>query len=102
MNLNEENLFSGPLNVLYSVLNSKVDDVNTQRSSSTNPRAKQWIFPTLPESEDQQFPKLALISGDANPEPYGAGEMIAEEEDRDVLGTIMVLPITVGVFIRRS
>jgi len=110
--LKQNNIFFDPINLLYKVINDNVNDPNKLRADSENYKEKQCIFPTTPESNDENYPRIALISEDVRFETYGGSNYIEDIEngltgsDRRVLrthyGKVAIIPFTIGVFVKKK
>jgi len=108
----QNNVFFDPMQVMYKVLTDTVIDVNKVRSIKETARERQWIFATTPESNDDMYPRLALIPGTVTFETYGAGNNLEQVDNgltgndrralRDHYGKIAIVPMTIGVFVRKK
>lgn len=103
-----ENVFFKPMQFLHDLINSNVADVNFARRTSSNPKDHQWIFPEIPEANDEMYPRIALIPGNLTFEEYGAGRFIETVTDvnndwiGETRGVIAVLPVTIGIFVKKK
>jgi len=103
-----ENVFFKPMQFLYDLIHNNIQDVNFSRRTSTNLKDHQWIFPEIPEANDELYPRIALIPGNITFEEYGAGrfiETVTDENDdwiSETRGVIAVLPITIGIFVKKK
>jgi len=97
-----------PMQQLYNLINEKVIDINADRRNQTDPRKRQWIFPSYPEANDENYPRVALINENIRFEEYGSGRIV--EYEKDILGNtdamlfskVATLPITIGVFVKKK
>jgi len=103
-----DNVFFKPMQFLYDLINTNIQDPNKERRESTNPKDRQWIFPNLPEANDENYPRIALIAGSIRFEEYGAGRFIETVTDSngkwvsETRGMVAVLPFTIGVFVKKK
>ena len=94
-----------PMQVLYNLINTNIQDINADRIATSG----QWIFPTVPESNDENYPRVALINRNIRFEEYGAGRFIEYERNATtgdaehmVFGKVAILPITIAVFVKKK
>lgn len=105
---NRTHLMFKPMQVIYNLITNEITDINSKRSALPTPRERQWVYPTYPEAEDENYPRIALIAGTATPTPYGTGDFIEYERDISgnaehmVFGKVVKLPITIGVFVKKN
>ena len=105
----QENVFFKPMQFLYELLNANVKDVNEARSTAPDPHDRQWIFPDVPEANDENYPRIALVPGTITIEEYGAGRYIETVTDdltgawkSETRGVIASIPMTIGIFVKKK
>jgi hypothetical protein len=101
------NLSFSPMQQLYALINEKVQDINASRRVQTTSRKKQWIYPSTPNANDENYPRIALIDDSIKLEDYGSGQYIRTEytagnADRMIFGRVAILPVTIGVFVKKK
>jgi hypothetical protein len=108
MSYEENEVYFDPLQVLYDVLNQSIPDINEVRRELSSERERRWIFPTLPEENDNNYPRIALVAGQIQSEEFGGGRIVSEVRQlnntmtSEVYGTVMTLPITIAAFTRKE
>src|SRR3990172_9808171 len=106
--LNERNIYFAPLQILHDVIFNNVPDPNKLRAEQENPKDKKWIFPTTPEANDENYPRIALIHGRIRFEKWGADRLVTQVIDvpnklvREIYADVAVLPVTVGIFCKKT
>jgi len=104
----ETNIYFDPLRLLKSVIETNVLDINAIRRARSDESKREWIFPTTPDADDENYPRLALVQGQMTQEEFGAGRIICRVRDAngdirsEMFGTIATVPITVGVFVKKK
>jgi hypothetical protein len=92
-----------PMQVLYDLINSKITDINAERRANSG----QWVFPTVPEAEDENYPRIAILNNGINYTEYGAGRFIQENYSGGQAtdwqyGRIATLPVIIAVFVKKK
>ncbi len=96
-----------PMQQLYNLISDKVTDINAIRRAKPTARERQWIYPTTPEANDENYPRIAIINENVRFEEYGSGRWIGYERnnvnevEHIVFGKVAILPITIGVFVKK-
>jgi hypothetical protein len=104
----QQNVFFKPMQFLYDLLSTNIPDPNQDRSSQVNPKARQWLFPEVPEANDENYPRIAIIPGQVTLQEYGAGRYIETVTDgngdwvSETRGVIASIPVTIGVFVKKK
>ena len=104
----ENEIYFDPMQVVYDLLNSKVLDINEKRRELPRETEKRWIFPTLPEEDDENYPRVSIIPGRLRFEEFGADQIIGVVKDQngntisEVYGDIIIMPITITVFTKKK
>ncbi len=100
---------SNPLIVLYSTLSTilnKVQDINSERRSRADLKARQWIFPEWPEKDDDDYPRLSISFTGITLSPYGADRYIQSvsngNEVIDQHGEYWLIPVEIGIFVKKE
>lgn len=97
-----------PMQAIYDLINTEVQDINSVRSAKATPAERQWIWPETPEKNDENYPRVAVVNSTIRFEEYGAGQHL--EIERDISGNaehivsakVAILPVTIGVFVKRN
>lgn len=82
---------------IYDIL-SEIDDVNPKRSAS----GQRWIYPTLPSSLDENYPRITLKILSVNFEGFSAGMFLKKTSNSRYDGNIIVADFWIGVFIKKE
>ena len=103
----QTNIFFEPMNELFTLLNANVQDINSQRATNPDLKARQWVFPTTPEANDENYPRIALIPEAIKFEEFGAGRWLQTDVRnnsvvREKFGRVATVPITIGVFCKKG
>lgn len=104
----ERNVYFDPLQIVYDVIRSNVLDPNPERRERSSEDERRWIFPTTPESNDENYPRIAIIHGRATVEEWTAGQFVEYIKDpaqklvREVNSNIVRIPVTIGVFTKKT
>jgi len=104
----ERNIFFDPLQVVHDVIHANVLDPNPERRERPKESERKWIFPTTPEANDENYPRIAIIHGVANAQEWTAGQFLEYEKDasqqlvRAVNTNIVTIPVTVAVFTKKT
>jgi len=97
-----------PMQQLYNLISEKVADINAVRSAKPTAKERQWIYPSTPESNDENYPRVALVNENVRFEEYGGGQYSHTESDISgnaqhfVMTKVAILPITIAVFVKRK
>ena len=97
-----------PMQQLYNLISTNVTDINLIRAAKPTAKEKQWIYPSTPEANDENYPRIAIMNQDVKFEEYGAGQFSGYERNLSgdvehiVFTKVAVLPITIGVFCKRK
>ncbi len=104
----ERNVYFDPLQVVYDIISQNVLDPNPDRRERTSEGERKWIFPTTPEANDENYPRIAIIHGRVSFEEWTAGQFLEYEIDkpqklvRAINTTIARIPVTVAVFCKKT
>ena len=97
----------GPLQQIYNLINEQVQDINGVRSSETDLKKRQWIYAAFPESDDENYPRVAIINDDIRFEEYGDGQFVSYDKDNSGnvthinYGKVAIMPISITVFVKK-
>lgn len=99
-----------PLHKLYSVISGlleTVPDINEERANYSDPKARQWIFPSYPEKIDENFPRISLEFGSAQTIEYGSAQYVQSVENagliqKDQYGEYIEIPLTIHCHIKKD
>ncbi len=100
-----------PMQVLHDLINDNIQDINAIRASQISFKARRWIFGELPESNDKNYPRVALLEGNITFQEWGAGQYYCSEVQgtginkqvlRDHFAVVATFPITIGVFVKKD
>lgn len=97
-----------PMQQLYNLISNSVTDINSARLAKSTARERQWIYPSTPESNDENYPRIAIINEDIRFEEYGSGQFsgyeknISGDVEHMVFTKVAILPVTIGVFVKRK
>jgi len=100
------NLNFQPMQVLYNLITQKIADINSARAAKPTSKERQWVFPTFPESNDENYPRVALINDNVRFVEYGSARYISSDRVLGNVtkireGVIATLPLTIGVFVKK-
>lgn len=107
-NIEQKNIFFEPMQELYSLIDDNINDINEERASRPTAKERQWIYPTTPEANDENYPRIALIPETVRFEEYGAGRYLQTDYTstgdvkRDKYGRLAIVPMTIGVFCKKG
>jgi hypothetical protein len=92
---------------VYSLINTEVEDINADRRSQSTPRKRQWIYPSTPNSDDENYPRIAILNDQIDFQEYGSGQYIetvrsAGQVQQIVYGRIAILPVQISVFVKKK
>lgn len=93
-----------PMKVLRDLIVDNVTDINATRRAVGG----QWIFPTVPEANDENYPRVAIINRSVSESEYGAGRYMEMERDgsgnaeKMIFGKVAILPMSVIVFVKKK
>lgn len=96
-----------PMQALYDLINTKVQDINSVRASKPTSKEKRWIYAQEPREKDAMYPRIALLNGNIDYEEYGAGTYISTQKDilgnteKIFYGKVAKLPITISLFVKK-
>ena len=96
-----------PMQQLYNLISERVTDINAARSAKSTSRERQWIYPSTPESNDENYPRVAIINEQVRFEEYGAGQYSHMERslgqaEHMVFTKVAIMPVTLTVFVKRK
>lgn len=97
-----------PMQTLYNLINTTVQDINSIRANKTTTKERQWIYPEEPLSNDELYPRIALKIGTLRFEEFGSGQYINTTYNISNQATsvnyakVAILPVTVVVFIKKN
>lgn len=106
--LEKNHIYFEPMQVLFDTLDTNITDINAVRAARPTATGRQWIFPTEPEANDEDYPRIALIAEDVRWEEYGPRRLIEQVRgvgnvlEKERFGKVAVLPITIIVFVKRK
>jgi len=107
MTLEERN----PLEILYKLLSDiiiKVPDINIERSNEVDIKKRNFIFPSFPEVNDDNYPRVAITFINVTPIAVGAGRYFEDEIDNNdntiatVYGRYIKIDISVAAFVKKD
>lgn len=102
----QNNTYFEPLQVVYDVINQNVLDPNKERSLSVKQSERRWVFPTMPEANDENYPRIAVIHGKPVISESQAGQLLETQfvpnMVKDIYSNIVVIPVTIGVFTKKT
>jgi len=103
-----KNIYFEPLNLIYDILNKYVPDINDVRLNRDKEGQRKWIFPSYPESNDENYPRIAVMQGRAyhvDWTPLQLETTILNVNDQtfyDVYSNLVTLPVTIGIFVKKT
>ena len=92
-------------NLIEQVIRTYVTDPNSLRRGKTEASERQWIFPEVPESIDQFYPRIAILLNNFGYSENGAGrlhDIYNEANTQTVSGNWAVLELQVTLFIKKK
>lgn len=102
------NIFFDPLQLIYDVLNQNIKDPNTVRASLPTEGQRRWIFPSYPEANDENYPRIAVLFGTPRHNywtPYNFYDWGTDPSgniNREVFSNLITLPVMIGVFTKKT
>jgi len=96
-----------PMQVLYNLINEKVQDINATRRSKPTPSQRQYVFPTFPEANDENYPRIALVNENVRFSEYGSGRFLkyiksGGKVEHIVFAKVATLPLTISIFVKKK
>lgn len=106
-NYTNNNVFFDAFKIIRDIVHNNISDINNYRASLTDSKAKQWIFPSVPEKNDDMYPRVAILHSDASEEDYGAGHFVTNKYSGSVLtdtvyGSLITLPVVIAIFCKKE
>lgn len=102
------------MNVFYDIYKlmeqilSKVQDVNETRVKSTDINSRRWIFPTIPTSQDDSYPRISVQLSNVEEEAVSAGSYISDNFNsldnikKQSTGKVYTVTVWVGLYVKRE
>lgn len=96
-----------PMQKLYNLINEKVLDINSVRRAQATQSGRQWIYPSTPEANDENYPRVSLINDNVRFEEYGSGQFYGYEKTAQVVkhmvfAKVAIMPLSITVFCKRN
>jgi len=94
--------------LVRDIVQTNVTDVNVIRAADSNTKARNWIFPNLPEKNDAKFPRGVIKFSTLVDEQYAANDFVEEITDDDdnyvgeFKGTMLTIPVTFALFVKKD
>lgn len=104
----QNNVYFDPLQVLYDLINANVEDPNSERLSRPTEKDRKWIFPTFPEANDENYPRIAIVHGSITFDewtPFQFDNFVTNPDGivtKEVFSNLVTIPVTIGVFTKKT
>ena len=85
-------------NVLKDIIMTNMHDVNSRRAVNNG----RFVFPTLPTSLDDEYPRISIKLDSFEPEAVGAGNVVGYTETERVYGMKSALNFRLLIFVKKE
>lgn len=85
-------------NTLQNILQNKMPDINPNRAGSK----QRFVYPTLPTSLDDEYPRITIKLDSFTPTPIGASNVICYDKDERIHGLQVSMSFKILIFVKKE